>query len=817
MSNRVHSVLSKKVLRVDAAESLSSSIAEIRRSRASHVAIFDHERCLSVSSLSDIELSSDDVTFGDLVEGQSFVDVSNIESVDELGRLFADANIEAQVVHDDQGKFVGVVTRQSLLDGLLRERKQTEQSKHEGDLTEYQRSESLLAGEKRILEIISTSSSQDGGLTELVEFVESQSDGAYCSIQLIDDNGSRLWNGAAISLPDDFVRAIDGIEIGPAAGACGTAAFLNETVIVSDIGNDPRCTSVRELALTHELSACSSSPIQSASGKVLGTIAMYFTKRQSPSAFQMSLIDRAIPLAAIAIERRNSEETLRASEARHRRLLEGSPVCTKIIDLDSRLQYMSAAGKNQLKICDIEPYYGNIFPSELYPEPWRTYATEHLNRSMQGEITNLECPVLDTEGNEVWFDTTFVPAHDESGRIQHIIVTSVNVTDRRQAEEEARKHRDDLAHVSRVSTMGELATGIAHELNQPLAAIAAYSCSATMMVNRPHSDSHKLREILCKLEDQAIRAGEIVRRLRGFVTKTEPVRERADLNAIVQEVAKFVEPEAHQTDTVLKLNLDELSPVVVIDRIQIQQVLVNLIRNAFEAMAQTATDHREVTVSTRVLQGNQTEVSVSDTGEGLAESELEKVFDAFFSTKQEGMGMGLPISRSIVESHGGQLVSKANNGPGTTFRFTILQEDGDAPDQHPTVFIVDDESAVRDSLCEVVRSSGYSARCFSSAIEFLDVIETHDIVDPACLIVDVQMPKINGIELLEKLNTLNKKLPVILTTGHSTLALEQKAKALGAVAFIEKPFRAAKLQELLTTSFAQYVGEEVQSEAGSRG
>ena len=189
----------------------------------------------------------------------------------------------------------------------------------------------------------------------------------------------------------------------------------------------------------------------------------------------------------------------------------------------------------------------------------------------------------------------------------------------------------------------------------------------------------------------------IVRRLREYVTKTESVREGTDLNTLVQDVAKFPESDIRQADMDLKLNVDESSDAVLVDKIQIQQVMVNLIRNAIDAKNETPPDQREITISTRFLQGGQAEVTVSDAGKGLEQDELEQVCNAFFSTKQEGMGMGLPISRSIVEAHGGKLWWKSNAGPGATFGFTIPLESGHEADENPTVFIVDDDSAVRDS------------------------------------------------------------------------------------------------------------------------
>ncbi len=251
-----------------------------------------------------------------------------------------------------------------------------------------------------------------------------------------------------------------------------------------------------------------------------------------------------------------------------------------------------------------------------------------------------------------------------------------DITEQRIEEEQAWKQGNELAHMSRISTMGEMATGIAHELNQPLTAIASYSFAASNIINQLDLGRNEVQEILDKLEDQVIRAGDIVRRLRNFVSKTESERRATNLNVLIQDVAKFVEPDSRQSETKIVFRFANPSPNVYVDEIQIQQVLVNLIRNAIDAMHEKPADQREVSISTLTTEDGQAEVAVSDKGTGLTKEEFGQVFNAFFSTKQEGMGMGLPISRSIIETHGGKLFAEQNSGPGMTFKFTIPLRNG---------------------------------------------------------------------------------------------------------------------------------------------
>ncbi|MEO1981203.1 MAG: PAS domain S-box protein, partial [Fuerstiella sp.] len=207
---------------------------------------------------------------------------------------------------------------------------------------------------------------------------------------------------------------------------------------------------------------------------------------------------------------------------------------------------------------------------------------------------------------------------DGAGRVTGTISAGIDITEQIRAEGIARKHQDELAHVSRISTMGQMATGIAHELNQPLTGIAAYSYAAKMIVEGIDASPRELKEILGKLEAQAVRAGDIVRRLRGFLKKNQGPRELTDLNSLVRDVAGFVEPNIRESKVTLSLQVaEDTSASVLVDEIQIQQVLVNLVRNAIDAMDEIPPERRKVTVVVRVLQDGSVEVTVRDVGKGI--------------------------------------------------------------------------------------------------------------------------------------------------------------------------------------------------------
>jgi signal transduction histidine kinase len=243
--------------------------------------------------------------------------------------------------------------------------------------------------------------------------------------------------------------------------------------------------------------------------------------------------------------------------------------------------------------------------------------------------------------------------------------------ERQRAEEQAQRHLAELAHVSRISTMGEMATGVAHELNQPLTSINTLADVAKRMLSSEAPVIHDIIKILDKISTQTMRTSEIVRRLREFVTKRPPKTEDINLNALVKEVVGFVEAELRKHKIELRLKLGDGLPVVSADSIQIEQVILNLVRNAIEAMNEAQSDICELTIKTSVNSDGNVQTVISDTGPGMDKESLARIFEPFVTTKSEGMGVGLSISRSIIERHGGRLCAESTPRQGTVFSFTL--------------------------------------------------------------------------------------------------------------------------------------------------
>jgi C4-dicarboxylate-specific signal transduction histidine kinase len=248
------------------------------------------------------------------------------------------------------------------------------------------------------------------------------------------------------------------------------------------------------------------------------------------------------------------------------------------------------------------------------------------------------------------------------------------VRSRKRAEEKLRDTRAELAHMARLTTMGELAASIAHEVNQPLGAIVGNADICLRWLDGPEIDVAQLREALNDIAGDGHRASQVISRIRSLVKKHVPEKSPVDLAEIAREVVALVSHEAQRKRVIVRSQFDELLPAVMGDRVQLQQVLLNLAMNGIEAMNDIDEDRRELVVRTEVFDTS-VSVAVSDRGVGIDPAQAEQIFKPFHTTKSAGMGMGLAISRSIIESHSGKLWAESNRGGGATFKFSLPAAD----------------------------------------------------------------------------------------------------------------------------------------------
>jgi len=277
------------------------------------------------------------------------------------------------------------------------------------------------------------------------------------------------------------------------------------------------------------------------------------------------------------------------------------------------------------------------------------------------------------------------PVLNASGEVVELVGTTVDITERKRAEEERERLRHleaDLAHINRVSMMGELAASVAHEVNQPISGVVSNGSACLRWLAREVPDVEEAREAARRIVRDGKRAGEIIARIRALASKRAAInKEELNLNETIQEVLALVGDEAKKKSVTIRTDFAADIPPVSGDRVQLQQVALNLIMNAIEAMSSVSDRARELVITTRNVDANQVRVMVEDSGIGIDPQMIDKIFDSFYTTKPGGMGMGLSISRSILEAHGGRLWAEANDGPGTTLHFTLPkyhQEGSDA-------------------------------------------------------------------------------------------------------------------------------------------
>jgi len=247
----------------------------------------------------------------------------------------------------------------------------------------------------------------------------------------------------------------------------------------------------------------------------------------------------------------------------------------------------------------------------------------------------------------------------------------MDITERKLAEEGLRKAQAELAHATRVMTMGELVSSIAHEVNQPLAAIATYGNACLRFLSGDPPNLTRSRQAIESIVSDSIRAGEVIQRIRALVKRTGPEHVRLDINEVVREVVHLARTELLNRKVSLQLELQaELQPVEG-DRVQLQQVVLNLVLNGVEAMSAVTEGDRRLVIRSGRDDPDKVCVTVQDSGVGLSPQDVKRIFDAFYTTKSEGLGLGLSISRTIIEHHGGNLWAEPNPGPGATIKFTL--------------------------------------------------------------------------------------------------------------------------------------------------
>ena len=385
----------------------------------------------------------------------------------------------------------------------------------------------------------------------------------------------------------------------------------------------------------------------------------------------VAAVERALREAEIRRARRRAEEALEESGERFAQAFTHSPLGMVLVGIDGITLHVNRAfcamfGYSEAEMIGM-PVWRFTHPDDM------PATIEQLQRLVEGESDAwyLEKRYFHRDGHPMWGRSSTWLVRDRDGHASYVVSQLQDITAQKQLEEQTRRLQAQLAHVLRVRTMGEMVAEIAHEINQPLASIANFANGLTARLEHSVEDVEALRTAAAQIASEALRASDIIRRLRDFLRRGEVRRACCDANALVRDALRLIEPELRQDAVALKLELAPVPLHVDVDRVQIAQVVLNLVRNALEAMAGGNGGRREVQVETVRDTDGTVVVSVRDSGVGLPPAQETRIFEAFFTTKEEGLGLGLSVSRSIIEAHGGRLWAQANREHGTTVAFVL--------------------------------------------------------------------------------------------------------------------------------------------------
>jgi two-component system, LuxR family, sensor kinase FixL len=390
-------------------------------------------------------------------------------------------------------------------------------------------------------------------------------------------------------------------------------------------------------------------------------------------SIQMFLIVMSVPLlllAGVIEERSKGATTLREREERISLAAESANLAFWSINFERRESWMSDKGRAIFSFGPDERFSRELFLSRVHPED-RYTVDEAIERARpESQTFEIEYRLLRPDGDIRWLISRGRYGHNDRGGVSELIGVAIDITAQVRADLQLRLQREEMARMSRVSSMGELTASLAHELNQPLTAIASNAAAGRRLLAQGSPDLEMFEELLADVSADARRAGDIIHGIHHFVRKSEGRRCPVNLNEIVREVLRLLHSDLLGRGTAVETRLAPNLPPVDANPVHLQQVLLNLVMNSVEAMQSTPIAKRRIVISTKCEDALSLLVSVRDYGSGLPKEDLDKVFMDFYSTKPNGMGMGLTIVRSIIEAHGGKLNAE-NSDEGARFFFRL--------------------------------------------------------------------------------------------------------------------------------------------------
>ncbi|MHA7776066.1 PAS domain-containing sensor histidine kinase [Roseibium sp. M-1] len=552
------------------------------------------------------------------------------------------------------------------------------------DVQDSRESTHLFGQEMEILEMVARGAPSASVLQRLCDVVADLVPDVVCGFLELSLDRKLFRMGAATRLPGEFSEIFAGKSVISDDNPCSTAALTKKTVEIKNLPeSDQRETSMGKIMLANGLNYCQAIPILSPYGNTAGILAIFRHQQAKLKPREQQIVDRAKHIAAISIDRTRHEEALLKRETQVERSQAQLVAAQRISSTGS---FTSDIQRNEniwseefYRIFDLDP---DIEPSidavreRVHPEDLDLFDSE-INKGMAGEAADFVFRIIRTDASVRFIRglarvTHYIGDHPVfMGTVQDITETRRAEDALRRGEEALLKAREELAYVSRVLTINALTASIAHEVSQPLSGILANANACVRLLALDPPNIASATDTARRTIRDTMRAAEVIKRLRAMFNRQSPAMEQIDLNEIAREVIALSAREMREKSIVLESSLTAELPPVGGDRIQLQQVILNMILNGIEAMEEIEGRPRRLFVRTELVSEEQPSLSISDVGVGIPADAAHKLFEPFFTTKRDGMGIGLSISRSIIENSGGRMWALPNDGPGATFAFSL--------------------------------------------------------------------------------------------------------------------------------------------------
>ncbi len=659
-------------------------------------------------------------------------------------------------------------------------------------------------------------------LAEILATAEAITSADMGNLQLLDSTGA-LRIEASDGFSPIFLNYFNEVRGGEAA-ACGTALARHEQAVIEDVEKSALFagTQALQVMLDEGVRALQSTPLITRAGNPVGMLSTHYRTPRGPTDRDRHLLSLFAQQAADLIERFRAEEALRESEKQLRATTDQLQLVT-----DNMAAAVSRCSRDRRYIWVSRGYaeWLRRAPREILGRPIAEVLGQegydqirpYVDRVLSGEKVEYETEVNFLGPGRRWIHAIYVPTRAEDDGVDGWIAVVVDITDERRAAEQMRQNQ-------RLESLGVLAAGIAHDFNNLLGAVLASSSLALDMVGA----TSPVSELLENVTTAAQRAGGLTRQLLAYAGKEECASRPVDIGSMLKELSALLRASISK-NVDLKIDVQPSLPLVLADETQLHQALMNLVINASEAIGESAAGTVEIKACARPLTAEDhahaivpldssgrpyVAITVSDTGEGMTPAVLARIFDPFFTTKFDGRGLGLSAVLGIVKIHRGGITVRTAPGAGTAITLLFppahaaASSDASAAPRRlgcaGAILVVDDEEAIRTVARNTLIHYGHEVLLAENGAQAIDLLAAHPEV--TAIVLDVAMPVMSGDQAAPRLRAINPVVPIIVCSGYSEMQAVQKFKTLAGITFLQKPFTAAALAEIVSATTAAWCG-----------